>query len=354
MDISERKKKILRAVIENYIDTAEPVGSRTISENLGLGLSSATIRNEMAELTSMGYLEQPHTSAGRVPTPLGYRIYVNELMQDHRLTMSETEEINNALKVKVKQLDKVISDAGRLVADLTNYPAYALAAAARPVTIRRFDFISVDDRTLITVVMLSDNTVKNKLMNLTTPLDEGFLLKLSAVFNANFTNRPECEMDSTLIASVERASGDVYGLVSAVAAFAIHTLSETVSKKAFLAGTTHILEHPEYRDWDRAHRLMNYLSDGGNVLKLPEPDNSSDVKILIGPENVAEELKDSSVVVTKYDLGGGLEGLLGVVGPTRMDYAKVAANLSYIASTLKAIADGNKSNLPVLSEKKEE
>jgi len=354
LNISDRKKQILRAIVESYIDTAEPVGSKAISEHAGLGLSSATIRNEMAELTSMGYLEQPHTSAGRIPTPLGYRIYVNELMQDHRLTISETDEINNALKIKVKQLDKVISDAGKLVSDLTNYPTYALAAAVAPVTIRRFDFISVDDRTLITLVMLSDNTVKNKLMNLTTPLDESFLLKLRAVFNANFTNRPEGEMDTTLISSVERASGDVYGIVSAVAAFAIHTLSETVSKKTYLSGTSHILEHPEYRDWQKAHRLINYLSDGGNVLRLPEPDDNSDVKIFIGPENVAEELKDSSVVVTKYDLGGGVEGLLGVVGPTRMDYAKVAANLSYIARSLKAIADGNKSNLPVLREKEEE
>ena len=160
-------------------------------------------------------------------------------------------------------------------------------------------------------------------------------------------------MDSTLISSAERATGDVYGITSAVTAFAIHTLSETTSKKAFLTGTSRILEHPEYRDWEKAHRLMNYLSDGRNVLNLPEPENKSGVKILIGPENVAEELKDSSVVVTKYELGGGMEGLLGVVGPTRMDYAKVAANLSYMANTLKAIVDG-KTNLPVLGENKEE
>ena len=132
MELNERKKQILRAVVENYIDTAEPVSSKSISEASGLGLSPATIRNEMSELTSMGYLEQPHTSAGRVPTPQGYRIYVNELMHAHRLTMKETEEINKVLKVKVQQLDKVITEAGKLVSDLTNYPAYALASAASP------------------------------------------------------------------------------------------------------------------------------------------------------------------------------------------------------------------------------
>ncbi len=352
MNLSDRKKQILRTIVEYYINTAEPVGSKALSGELGL--SSATIRNEMAELTSMGLLEQPHTSAGRIPTPLGYRVYVNELMNSHRLSISETEEINKTMKVKMEQLDKVLSDASRLVSDLTSYPTYALAETSAPVTIRRFDFISVDQRTLIAVAMLSNNTVKNKLMNLTRPIDENFIQKLGAVFNANFTNLPETEMDATLIASIERATGDIYGIVASIAGFAIHVLSETVTKKAILTGTSHILEHPEYRDWQKAQKLMNYLSDDGNVIRLPEPDDNSDVKILIGPENVAEELKDSSVVVAKYDLGDGVKGLLGVVGPIRMDYAKVAANLSYIAQGMKAIAEGKETHLPVLGEKNEE
>ncbi len=350
MNISERKKQILKSIVENYIETAEPVGSRAISE--GLGLSSATIRNEMAEMTSLGLLEQPHTSAGRIPTSLGYRIYVNELMRSHMLTISETEEINKSLKIRMEQLDKAISDAGRLVSELTNYPAYALAAVNTPVTVRRFDFIQVDPRTLIVVLMLSNSTVKNRLMNLTRPLDEGFLLKLGAVFNANFTNCPESEMDSTLISSVERATGDIYGISASIASFAIRALSETENKKAFVAGASHILEHPEYRDWEKAHRLMNYLSESENVFRLPVPEDNSDVKILIGSENVAEELKDSSVVVAKYELGAGVEGLLGVVGPTRMDYAKVAASLSYIAKGMKALVDGKENHLPVLGNEK--
>lgn len=352
MNLSDRKKQILRTIVEYYINTAEPVGSKALSNDLGI--SSATIRNEMAELTSMGLLDQPHTSAGRIPTPLGYRIYVNELMNSHRLSISETEEINKTMKVKMEQLDRVLSDAGRLVSDLTNYPTYALAESSAPVTIRRFDFISVDQRTLIAVAMLSNNTVKNKLMNLTRPIDDNFIQKLGAVFNANFTNLPESEMDTTLIASIERATGDIYGIVASIAGFAINTLSETVTKRAVLTGASHILEHPEYHDWQKAQKLMNYLSDDGNVIRLPEPDDSSDVKILIGPENVAEELKDSSVVVAKYDLGDGVKGLLGVVGPIRMDYAKVAANLSYIAQGMKAIAEGKESHFPVLGEKKEE
>lgn len=346
MNISSRKKQILKSIVENYIETAEPVGSKAISETLSL--SPATIRNEMAELTSLGLLEQPHTSAGRIPTPNGYRIYVNELMLSHKLSISETDEINKSLKVRMEQLDRVISDAGKLVSELTGYPSCALSSVSTLVTIRRFDFIEVDPRTLIVVLMLSNNTVKNRLMNLTRPLEEGFLLKLGAVFNANFTNCPENEMDTTLISSVERATGDIYGISASIASFAIRSLSETEAKKTFLSGTSHILEHPEYRDVGKAHRLMNFLSHDENVLSLPIPEDDTGVKILIGPENVAEELKDSSVVLAKYDMGGGVQGLLGVVGPTRMDYARVAANLSYIAKGMKAINEGKETQLPVL------
>jgi heat-inducible transcriptional repressor len=275
-------------------------------------------------------------------------------MLSHKLSITETEEINKSLKVRMEQLDRVISDAGKLVSELTGYPSCALAAVNTSLTIRRFDFIDVDPRTLIAVLMLSNNTVKNKLMNLTRTLDEGFLLKLSAVFNANFTNCPESEMDVTLISSVERATGDIYGIVASIASFAIRTLSETETKRTFLTGTSHILEHPEYRDWNKAHKLMNYLSHDENVLSLPVPEGDSDVKILIGPENLAEELRDSSVVVAKYDMGDGVQGLLGVVGPTRMDYAKVAANLSYIAKGMKAVADGKETQLPVLGKEDSE
>lgn len=348
MNITERQKQILKAVVECYIDTAEPVGSKAVSALPDLTISPATIRNEMAELTSMGLLEQAHTSAGRTPTSAGYRVYVNELMNYHRLSVAETEEINRAMRVKMQQLDKVISDAGRLVSDLTSYPTYALSANLAPVTIRRFDLITVDDRTLLAVAMLSDSTAKNKVMSLARPVDEGFLQKLAAVFNANFTNRPLEELDQTLIASAERATGDVYGLVAALAGFAIHVLSDTTQRRAVVTGTSHILEHPEYRDIDKAKQLMNYLSDDERIMSLPTPDSGSDVKILIGSENVADELKDSSVVVAKYELGGGVQGLLGVVGPTRMDYAKVAANLTYIARSMKDIANGGAPQFPVL------
>jgi len=334
MAISERKKKILAAVVEEYIRTAEPVGSKAIAQTAGLGCSSATIRNELAELVNMGYLEQPHTSAGRVPTPMGYRMYVNELMQMQKLSLEETEEINRRLNTKLQELDDTISQVSRLASQLTDYPALALTAQSA-VTIKRFDIIYVDANTFIIVAMMSNNTVKNKLVRLPVSVNEGLMKKLSALFNANFTGISEDQITPLLINSTERAADDTMGITSVIASFAIEILSEADKPLAFVTGENRLLNQPEYRDPDKAHRLMSYLSTGGHI--LPPADNmtgSEEVRVLIGPENVAEELKDSSVVIASYDAGDNTRGLIGVVGPTRMDYSAVAAKLSFLAAGL--------------------
>ncbi|MBR5381158.1 MAG: heat-inducible transcription repressor HrcA [Oscillospiraceae bacterium] len=346
MELSERKKKILRTVVEDYIETAEPVGSKAVAGEMDV--SSATVRNEMAELESLGYLEQPHTSAGRVPSPQGYRLYVNELMERHRLSLAETEEINRSLKSRLNQLDKVLADAGQLASQLTDYPAYSMYAAADMTTIVRFDLIYVDANTFIIVVMLANNTVKNKLVRLPACVQQETLVKLATVFNASFTNITEEKITASLIASTERALGDTLGLVAVTAGFAIETLTDVKKSQAFVSGASHLLLHPEYRDVGKAQRLMNYLSDGRELLKLPVPE-TSDVKITIGPENLHEELHDSSVVVAKYDAGDNMQGLIGVVGPTRMDYSRVAAKLSYIAGGLSRLIAGGDVLPPQLS-----
>lgn len=343
MDLSERKKKILRAVIDEYVETAEPVGSKTIAKDIGLTVSSATIRNEMAELESMGLLEQPHTSAGRIPTPTGYRVYVNELMEQHRLSLEETDTINRALKSRIQQLDRIIADAGRITSQLTSYPAYALAAAISSITISRFDIIYVDANTFIIVVMMSNKTVKNKLVHLPFTVEQATLTKLSALFNASFTNIAEDKITPQLISSTERASNDSNGIAAVIAGFAIELLYETKSRETHITGTSSLLEYPEYRDVDKAQRLLRYLSNEGALAKLPAPEDSGKMKITIGPENLAEELRDSSVIVARYDAGDDMQGLIGVVGPTRMDYSKVAARLSYIARGISWLLAGSDS-----------
>ncbi|MGE4352811.1 MAG: heat-inducible transcriptional repressor HrcA [Oscillospiraceae bacterium] len=342
MEISERKKKILAAIVDEYIATAEPVGSKSIAKSMGC--SSATIRNEMAELTSMGYLEQPHTSAGRVPSASGYRLYVNELMHQHKLSIEETETINRSLNEKIHELDQLLSDVGKLTSNLTHYPALALAAPAAPVTIKRFDIIYVDTNTFIIVTMLSNNMVKNKLVNLPFSVEKGMTQKLATIFNASFTGITEDKITEQLIRVTERAASDTYGLVAVIVGFVLEVLTETGNAAAYVAGTTNLLRQPEYRDPDKAHQLMCYLSDSQHLIDLPAfGDNSdTDVKVIIGPENVADELKGSSVVMASYNAGDGTRGMIGVIGPTRMDYSDVAAKLSYIASGLsRMLATGN-------------
>ena len=328
---------MLKAVVDLYIETAEPVGSKAIVEYAGLGFSSATIRSEMAELENMGYLEQPHTSAGRIPSPLGYRVYVNELMRQQKLSIDETEKINSTLKAKIQELDDVLSDAGQLTSELTNYPAIALSSVVTKVTIERFDLIYIDANSFIIVVMLSNKKVKNKLIHLPCTIEQKTLTKLSTQFNACFTNIGEEGITPILIASAERATNDTVGLVNVISTFAIEVLTEEKNSHTYTAGTSHILEHPEYRDVDKAQKLMKYLSDDSKLANLTMPDDNSDVHIMIGPENVADELKDSSVIVASYNIGNNMQGLIGVVGPTRMDYAKVAAKLKYIANGLSGI-----------------
>ena len=231
--LGERRAAILRLIIEYYIKTGEPIGSKTLCNLLPYAVSSATIRNEMAHLSNLGYLEQPHTSAGRVPSPMGYRLYVNELMGEHQLTIQETQRINEALNLKMEELDRCLDQAGKVLSQISDYPVFTAAAPRMRVTVKRYDLLMVEENAFIAVVMTDNSVVKNKLI-----------------------------------------------------------------------------------------RIPDTLGDGQNM------------NILIGPENVNEALKDTSVVMASYDIGDNMRGVIGVVGPTRMDYAKVTARLSYFADSL--------------------
>lgn len=333
MDLTERKKRILRVIIENYIDTAEPVGSKAIAESSGLDISSATIRNEMADLEAMGYLEQPHTSAGRIPSPKGYRLYVNELMAHYRLSLQETERINKALHLKMAELDRVIDQAGHIVSQLTQYPAFALSSGTEKVTIRRFDLLMVEKSAFIIVVMTDTNVVRNRLVRLPTDLSETQLQLLNTLLNATFTGLTLEEITPELMRVAQHAAGEAYGLISLVVSFAIEVLEELEHRKVHTSGIAHLLEHPEYRSLEKAQNLMSYLTEDADPGRFPIPQDNP-MRILIGPENVVDALKDTSVVVASYDIGDGMRGIIGVVGPTRMDYAKITARLSYLAKGL--------------------
>ncbi len=333
MELSDRKKKILRAVIESYVQNAEPVGSKAVAELAGLDVSSATIRNDMADLEEQGYLEQPHTSAGRIPSAKGYRLYVNELMEDYKLSIQETDRLNEALNLKMQALDRVIDEAGRVVSKLTQYPAFALAAGPEKMTIRRFDLLLVEEKAFIAVVMTDTNAVRNKLFRLEEAVTAAQLQMLSTLLNTSFTGLALAELGPQLERVSQHAGGESYQLIELAVTFAAEVLEDLGHRSVHTAGIAHLLDHPEYQSLDKAQPLMSFLSDEELSL-LPIQQVEEGASILIGPENVAEELKNSSVVMASYDLGDGMKGLIGVVGPTRMDYAKISARLNYFARGL--------------------
>ena len=332
MELTERKKQILRAIVDSYIRTAEPVGSKTISQLPGMDFSPATIRNEMAELTSMGLLEQPHTSAGRVPSAAGYRLYVDELMQGYRLSMDETKTINQAMEVKMQEVDKMISQVGKLVSKMTDLPAYAVAARSSQRTVKRFDLILAEAGSFILVVMLSDNQVQNKLIRLPLDVSQEDLRLLSAVLNASLTELTADEITPELLAKVTRSAAGAASLVPVIVDYTVELLKKTHSE-VYMTGQAKLLGQPEYHDVEKAQEVLTSL-DEDVISNLPATLSSGTTQILVGPENVAKELKDSSVVITKFDIGDGMQGMIGVVGPTRMDYAKITARLSYFAENL--------------------
>ena len=335
MELTDRKKRILRAIVETYIATAEPVGSKVVAERAGLDVSSATIRNEMADLTDLGLLEQPHTSAGRIPSAAGYRLYVNELMDRQQLTLQETERINQALNLKMEELDRVIDRAGKVLSQLSDYPVFTVAAPKERVTVKRYDLLMVEDNAFIAVVMTDSSVVKNKLIRMPGRLSDTQLQLLSAVLNSSFVGLSQEEMEDTLDKMETRTAPAAFELISLVVGFALEVLSEQRRQKVHTAGITHLLEHPEYHSLDKAKPLMTYLSEENEASRLPVSlSEGKNMDILIGPENVSEALKDTSVVMASYDIGDNMKGVIGVVGPTRMDYAKVTARLSYFADSL--------------------
>ena len=334
MELTDRKKKVLRSVVDLYIRTAEPVGSKAISELPDMKFSSATLRNEMADLTAMGYLEQPHTSAGRVPSPAGYRLYVDELMSDYRLSMDETRSINSAIEEKMQRVDKMVEKVAKLVSQATDLPAISAASHSTGVTVSRFDLILAGKGSFILVLMLSTDEVFNKLIHLPIDVTEEDLKLLSAVFNAGMTDLQADRIDQNLLDKLSRSAGKAAGLVPVIVEFTTEVLRRQSSPNLAVAGQLRLLDQPEYRDVDKAQKLMTTL-DEDSLSNLPAiMSNENGTQVIVGPENVAKELKDTSVVVTKFDIGDNMQGMIGVVGPTRMDYAKVTARLGYFAESL--------------------
>ena len=253
-------------------------------------------------------------------------------MERQRLSLAETEKINDALHLKMEELDRLLSQAGQAVSRFVNYPAYVAAAGKSDLSVQRFELLRMEPQSLIAVLMLSDQRVRSQLLHLQLPVEAEQLPPVTKLLNESFTGVSGKEMNLRLMALSDAVPPALFLLLNQIVSYGAEQLEELGQKTFVTAGTRELLKLPEFRDADKAHELMSFLSD--STEKLPVPDDGSPMKILIGPENVSDALHDTSVVVASYDIGDNMRGLIGVVGPTRMDYAAVAARLSGFAEGL--------------------
>lgn len=334
MDLNERKRKILQAIIDEYIGTAEPVGSRAISKKQSLGLSSATIRNEMADLEEMGYIMQPHTSAGRVPSDAGYRFYVNSLMQRYQLGMEEIARLQRELEIKVNQLEKIIRNAGIIASALTEYTTVVTAPTQSGEVINKIDLVSIAAKKVMLIVVT--HRVRNQIMSV--DVDGDMCAKLAAILNKNLCGLTGDEITFEKIKDIEQEMKFRLNLhpkvLISIMNFVYETITTQEDAEIYINNTNAMLKYPEYKDVDKARELFNFLEDKDNLKKLISSSDTEGVSARIGGENNAEILKDCSLVTVNYSLGDKAIGKIGVIGPKRMNYSKVFASLDLISAEI--------------------
>ncbi len=343
-ELSERKVKILDAVIRNYLETGEPVGSRTISKYTDLNLSSATIRNEMSDLEELGYIVQPHTSAGRIPSDKGYRFYVDHLMKEKEREVSEMKEF---VIEKTEKMEQMFKQVAKLLAANTNYATLVSAPSYHMNKIKFIQLSAVNENQLLAVIVMNSNIVKNQIIDIEEPLDNETLLKLNILLNSSLNGLSLQEINLGTIAKLKEQAGIHSSIVGDVLDTLAQTLSENEDLEIYTSGATNILKYPELSDAESVTNLLSTFEEKDELQQLVNESLSGDgeetgIQVYIGDEAPIRTMKDCSVVTATYDLGEGVKGTIGIVGPKRMDYEKVVTNLKTLKSQLDGILKKSK------------
>lgn len=335
--LDERKTKILHAIIKNYLETGEPVGSRTISKYTDLNLSSATIRNEMADLEELGYIIQPHTSAGRIPSDKGYRFYVDHLIEEKD---KEVSEMKDFVIEHTEKMEQVLQQVAKLLAANTNYATMITSPQFHHNKVKFIQLSNVDDEHILAVVVLEGNLVKNKMVPVSEPLDNEEMLKLNMLLNTNLTGLSIDQINLGTIAVLKEKAGIHSNIVSNVLDAVAEAISEDEDLEIYTSGATNILKYPELSDSTKASELLTAFEEKNPLISLvsdtfSEEENTG-IQVYIGNESPIQTMRDCSVVTATYELGEGVKGTIGIIGPKRMDYENVMDNLK----TLKVQLDG--------------
>ncbi len=334
--LSERKKRILKAIVDAHIVDGEPVGSKYLMQDEHLNVSSATIRNEMAELEAMGYLEQPHTSAGRVPSELGYRFYVDTLIESYAMTTSEITEINKLLKSKMNELDQILLAASKLAGNLTNYTSFVIKPKANLVKIKRFDVIYVDRHSLL-LVMISDNgAVLTKRLSIDINVTQMTASDLAMALNDNIADKCADEITLPIIVELENAMGDKASIVNPIIKIIYESMNELDRGDLKISGMDRLLQYPEYSNKDQLRELLGAFEKKEDILELVS-EHEDGVNVVIGSESSVKVMNNSALVFKPVVRDGKTLGAIGIIGPRRMDYAKVVATIEGLAGNVESI-----------------
>lgn len=345
MDLDERKLKILQAIIRNYLETGEPVGSRTISKYTDLNLSSATIRNEMADLEELGYIVQPHTSAGRIPSDKGYRLYVDQMLAEKEEKLDhaaqEVKEMHHMLLEKEDKMESILKQMAKMLAVNTNYATLVTAPQVKGNKIKFLQLSRVDVGQLLATIVVEGNVIKNNMIHVEKSLDDETLLKLNILLNTNLNGLPIEDINLAMITKLKQQAGIYDGIIAEVMDAVAAVIRENDDIEIYTSGANNIFKYPELSDNQRASELINTLEEKQMLTELVQDsmadENNTGIQVYIGNETPVQTMKDCSVVTATYELEEGVKGTIGIIGPRRMDYDKVISTLTTLKSQLDTI-----------------
>ncbi len=328
MELSERKKQILKSIIDAYVYSGEPIGSKYLAEKMPIAVSSATIRNEMNELEQLGLLEQPHTSAGRIPSDAGYRVYVDTLMQKYRLTMEEIALMNELLQNKLGEINDLVAEATKTLSHMTGYTAVAVTAKPSRGLIRRFEAVYIHANKVLFVMITNVDTVRSREFDTDTPLDTGKLAFIVRVLNERLSGVELSSISLPLILSIEQELGEYRGLVSPILRMVYEVVSEVDHYNVHFDGISNLLSHPEFREMGRVKEILTQLEERQRLIRRLMGESHVGTSIYIGGEN--EDMKDVSFVVRPFCVEDDVIGAVALIGPKRMKYSSAIARLEYM------------------------
>lgn len=338
MQLDDRKLKILQAIIRNYLESGEPVGSRTISKYTDLNLSSATIRNEMSDLEEMGYIIQPHTSAGRIPSDKGYRLYVDTMLEEKT---QEIDSMKEQLEEKADKIELLLQHVAKLLAVNTNYATMVTRPHYKHKKVKFIQLSEVDETQLLAVIVIEGNIVKNKLLTVKEFLDKEMVLRLNILMNTFLTGLDLTEINMAVIQKMKEQAGEYANLVGEILNAIAEAVAEEDDYEIYTSGATNILKYPELSDREKASELLYTFEEKKQLTQLindtAEDESERGIQVYIGAETPVESMKDCSLVTATYEIEEGVYGKIGIVGPKRMDYEKVVSTLQALMTELDEI-----------------